>query len=297
MDHEKREKLREYLRNNRPKNNINLGKKSNNKENSNKNLEDDLNSDNLNLNNNPDLDNSQISNNKTNSNKRDYDKEPLIIQSYEEFFFLIMFMASLILSLIISCFCKDLYKGSVIDFDGYIAALFLLVGYIFVVTICQKQYFSNHKIKFCNKYIEFYDYGKLKKQSKIVASELILPFSTNYSKNSNFDIADIIIYSSLVVLIIISKGFVFFIVISFYFSNLFIKFFIYLFINKRVNGFKIFTFIQIYKPTFLLSYNNSFAKRYYLIYLYNYEIYKEVKQYFLQKNIDIDNLPKSYNIF
>lgn len=111
-----------------------------------------------------------------------------------------MFMASLILSLIISCFCKDLYKGSVIDFDGYIAALFLLVGYIFVVTICQKQYFSNHKIKFCNKYIEFYDYGKLKKQSKIVASELILPFSTNYSKNSNFDIADIIIYSSLVVL-------------------------------------------------------------------------------------------------
>lgn len=216
---------------------------------------------------------------------------------YEEFFVLIMFMASLILSLIISCFCKDLYKGSVIIFDGYIAALFLLVGYIFVVTICQKQYFSNHKIKFCNKYIEFYDYGKLKKQSKIVASELILPFSTNYSKNSNFDIADIIIYSSLVVLIIISKGFVFFIVISFYFSNLFIKFFIYLFINKRVNGFKIFPFIQIYKPTFLLSYNNSFAKRYYLIYLYNYEIYKEVKQYFLQKNIDIDNLPKNYNIF
>lgn len=74
-----------------------------------------------------------------------------------------MFMVSLILSLIISCFCKDLYKGSVIDFDGYIAALFLLIGYIFVVTICQKQYFSNHKIKFCNKYIEFYDYGKLKK--------------------------------------------------------------------------------------------------------------------------------------
>ena len=126
---------------------------------------------------------------------------------------------------------------------------------------------------------------------------MILPFSTNYSKNSNFDIADIIIYSSLVALIIISKGFVFFIVISFYFSNLFIKFFIYLFIDKIVNGFKIFPFIQIYKPTFLLNYNNSFAKRYYLIYLYNYEIYKEVKQYFLQKNIDIDNLSKSYNIF
>lgn len=44
-------------------------------------------------------------------------------------------------------------------------------------------------------------------------------------------------------------------------------------------------------------YGALLSARYYLIYLYNYEIYKEVKQYFLQKNIDIDNLPKSYNIF
>ncbi|MCZ6168531.1 hypothetical protein [Campylobacter ureolyticus] len=61
--------LREYLRNNRPKNRVNLGNNSDNKENSNKNLENDLN-----------LDNSQISNNKTNSNKRDYDKDPIIIK-------------------------------------------------------------------------------------------------------------------------------------------------------------------------------------------------------------------------
>ena len=73
MDDEKKEKLREYLRNNRPRNNINLGNNSN-KENSNKNLENDLNLDNLNL------DNSQISNNKINN--RDYDKEPLIIRDY-----------------------------------------------------------------------------------------------------------------------------------------------------------------------------------------------------------------------
>ena len=76
MSDDKREKLREYLRNNRPKNRINLGNNSDNKEKSNKNLEDDLNLDNSNLN------NSQISNNKINSNKRDYDKEPLIIYEY-----------------------------------------------------------------------------------------------------------------------------------------------------------------------------------------------------------------------
>ena len=82
MSDDKREELREYLGNNRPKNRVNLGNNSNNKENSNKNLEDDLNSDNLNLNNNSNIDNSQISNNKINSNKRDYDKEPLIIRDY-----------------------------------------------------------------------------------------------------------------------------------------------------------------------------------------------------------------------
>ncbi len=74
MSDDKREKLREYLRNNRPKNSVNLGNNSNNKEKSNENLEKDFNLDSSNL------DNSQISNNKTNSNKRDYDKEPIVIK-------------------------------------------------------------------------------------------------------------------------------------------------------------------------------------------------------------------------
>ena len=71
MSDDKREKLRECLRKNRPKNRTNLGNSSNNK-----NLKNDLSSDNSNL------DNSQISNNEINSNKRDYDKEPIIIKDY-----------------------------------------------------------------------------------------------------------------------------------------------------------------------------------------------------------------------
>ena len=71
MSDDKREELREYLRNNRHKNSVNLCNSSDNKEISNKNLENDLN-----------LDNSQILNNKINSIKRDYDKEPLIIRDY-----------------------------------------------------------------------------------------------------------------------------------------------------------------------------------------------------------------------
>ena len=55
MSDDKREKLREYLRNNQLKNRANLGNSSNNKEIPNKSLENNLN-----------LDNSQISDNKTN---------------------------------------------------------------------------------------------------------------------------------------------------------------------------------------------------------------------------------------
>lgn len=76
MSDEKREKLREYLRNNRPKSKINLGNNSDNKKNSNKNLEKDSNLDNSNLN------NFQNLSSKTKPNKRDYDKEPLIIRDY-----------------------------------------------------------------------------------------------------------------------------------------------------------------------------------------------------------------------
>ena len=82
MSDDKREKLREYLRKNRPKNRVNLNYSSNNKENSNKNLEDDSNLDNSNLNNDSNLDNYQNLSNKTKPKKRDYDKEPLIIRDY-----------------------------------------------------------------------------------------------------------------------------------------------------------------------------------------------------------------------
>ena len=102
MSDDKREKLREYLRNNRPKNSVNLGNSSNDKKISNKNLENDLNLNYPNLNNNSNLDNSQISNNKINSNKRDYDKEPLFIKnhnpdvsSFRGFCFLVLVFISL----------------------------------------------------------------------------------------------------------------------------------------------------------------------------------------------------------
>ena len=234
---------------------------------------------------------------KNNPNFRDYDENPLIIQSYEEFFVLTLFMGSLILSIILSYFCKELYKGYTIYASEYISGFVFLCLYVIVISIFQKTHFSKHKIKFTNRYIEFYDYGKLKRQCEIISDELILPFSERCSKKLKLDSVDIFIYLLLMAFIIVSKGFVLLIVICFYFSNIFIKFLIYLFINKNLKGFKIFPFIQISRPTFLLSYNNIFAMRYYLIYMYNYQIYNEIKKYFLQQGVNIDNLPKRYSIF
>ena len=130
MSDEKREKLREYLRNNKPKSKINLG--NNPYENSNNEL-DGLNSDeNLNLN------NSQISNNKI--NKRDYDKEPLFIKnhnpdvsSFRGFCFLVLVFISLFIVdiptdrkifnffaaiILASRLATDQNKGKIIEFKN-----------------------------------------------------------------------------------------------------------------------------------------------------------------------------------
>ena len=131
MSDDKREKLREYLRNNRPKNKTNLGNNSNNKEK--KNLENDLN-----LDNNSNSDNPQISNNKI--NKRDYDKEPLFIKnhnpdvsSFRGFCFLVLVFISLFIVdiptdrkifnffaaiILASRLATDQNKGKIIEFKN-----------------------------------------------------------------------------------------------------------------------------------------------------------------------------------
>lgn len=137
MSDDQREKLREYLRNNRPKNRANLGNNSDNKEDSNKNLEDGLN-----------LDNSQILHNKTNSHKRDYDKKPIIIKDYGNFYQLFIYLS---LWFIIVMICgrdawnrDGIYQGKAQVIIGVAAisiSAYLLVRNTF-------KYFKDNKQKF-----------------------------------------------------------------------------------------------------------------------------------------------------
>ena len=196
MSDDKREKLREYLRNNRPKNNINLGNNSN-KEKSNKNLEDDLNLDNSNLN------NSQISDNKTNLDKRDYDKDPILIPNKAlgiNFLFLIYSLAFMFLFAFIF--------GVEINFKNW-SAQGALGGALFLI----KEFFTARyqNIKFANSKIEIIENEIIVQaiENKSIYN-LFFNYSNAYSFENKIPISKELIIFSLLLLgisILYFKGF------------------------------------------------------------------------------------------
>lgn len=111
MDDDKREKLREYLRNNKSKNKINLN-------------------------------NSQISDNKTNLNKRDYDKEPIVLNNYEMIFAMLCDILSLIFALIIVIFFYAIFKGEISEIL-FTVNFIVIVAFVF---ICVNPHKNEKKI-------------------------------------------------------------------------------------------------------------------------------------------------------
>ena len=83
-----------------------------------------------------------------------------------------------------------------------------------------------------------------------------------------------------------------------YITNMLLKLIVYFYINRSLKGFKIFPFIKVDEPWHggYLYYSVVVSAHYYLIYLYSSEIYDEVKEYFLQKNINIDYIKKDYTV-
>lgn len=84
-----------------------------------------------------------------------------------------------------------------------------------------------------------------------------------------------------------------------YLVNFLIKFVLYISINGHLKGFKFFCCIRVCEQHNPAHWNKD-EEIYgaHLIYLYNNAVYDEVKKYFLQRNINIDNLPKRYfNLF
>ena len=231
---------------------------------------------------------------KNNPNFRDYDENPLIIQSYEEFFVLTLWTSSFIFCSIFAGILQELRWGKVPRELLWFSLIPII--FIIIVAIFQKFKFKNHKIKFTNHNIEFYDYGKLKRKCKITEDELGKTFFANSCVKT--ETYHIIVYFIVIFILIIDGSKLLLPLILFYLTNLVFKFVFFLFRNKSLKGFMILPFIRISNEVYTVSmYATPISGRYFMIYIYNDEIYKEVKKYFLQKNINIDNLPKSYKVF
>ena len=283
MSDNKREKLREYLRNNRPKNRVNSNYSSNNKENYNKNLKNDLNLDNSNL------DNSQISNNKINSNKRDYDKEPIIIENNVILVNFITLIIGIFFIIAIFLFFK-LHETTNSSFGSFSGLVAILVAFL------NRQ---SSKIIFKNKSIKFIDTDH---EKEIKINKYLKIFQTSDTR-TNFLEKDEYLFSIVMIIVIFwafitilidgIKGFLF---VVFFVCMIYIILFLPSLIfqtlkNKSIKNLKFYGNILVWS----FKYGN---KDEYINMLPNYAQRIEIREYFLEKiGIDIDKTLKIRNIF
>ena len=224
-----------------------------------------------------------------NSNARNYDKDPIIIKNYEKFFVYAHLLVFLQVSGLLLSFIWDIVDFGYIYVDDYLEACIMIL-LIAVITYIFTAIRNKREIRFTDQYIEFLDKGVVKRQCKVEKDKLCKNFSTQNFSTSWF-IAGII-------LCIGSLGIILVILFFMYVANVFIKFVVYFCINKGIKGFKIFPFIKVDEPWHggYLYYSVVVSAHYYLIYLYSSEIYDEVREYFLQKNINIDYIKKDYTV-
>ena len=294
MSDDKREKLREYLRNNRPKSKINLGNSSNNKEKSNKNLEDNSNLDNSNLN------NSQISNNKINSNKRDYDKEPIILKDYTAY---MKFHYFLYISFwVAASFLLFLYAASI--YEKYDIGLnifhFLIVFMIFIlldISIFHNLTSTNSVTKIYNNRVEIFENGFLKTKFYINSKDKI-EFYTFKSFFRNYFIMFLLMFfdnkfEALIVLLFVILS-----IIIGLFYNILITSYIYKKSNKTLKHF----FKHYGKFHIDVGWDRYSKFSYYIVehkgismFYFNENDYLELKKYF--QTVHNKNLDKDIKLF
>ena len=220
---------------------------------------------------------------KNNPNFRDYDENPLIINCYDEIFIIVLPLLSLLLGILLLIVFYEIYARAELNIKICIIYLCIYFGCLVIKCLIHNKYFFDYKIKFTNNYIDFIHNGKVKKSCPVIKDELARPFFVYADgKTKNCLIAKIFVYITQILIFIASLGFIFL-------ANILIKAFIYLYLNGNLKGFKAFPFIRVCSQNLM---HNIYGAH--LIYFYNDKVYLEVKKYFLQKNIDIDDLPNSY---
>ena len=232
---------------------------------------------------------SNLTNSGSNKFARDYDKDPLIITDYSNFIAFTFCVASFLCAASLYVFAINYFEGRDDSFFAcfspvLMALAFTLLTYIFSMVLYRSE------IKFTNRYIEFIQKGKVEKRYCITKNhDMIRPFFVG--DNKGLDLGDkAFIFIIFIGMTLISKSLFLLFALAYYLSNLAIKFLLYLILNGSFWGFTAFPFIKL--GTKYLGFR---ARRHFLIYFYNEKIYDEVGEYFLQKDINIDEIEKSYS--
>ena len=231
-----------------------------------------------------------------NSKARDYDKEPIVIKNYEKFFVYSSLVLLLPISTLHAFLIIDFINHDDIDIVQYFAILFIILLSTVIISIftviCPRQ-----EIKFTNKYIEFISDDLVEKRCEIDENALSLNFSIGILA-SLYEIgkSEKIFLYFIAIFMCVTWWNIFFIAIFFtYLFEFLLNFILYLFINRNLKGFRALPFIRIARPSYGRWFRNKpVYPRYYLVYLYNQKIYDEIKEYFLLKNVNINNVKKDY---
>lgn len=240
---------------------------------------------------------------RNNPNFRDYDENPLIIKCYDEIFW---FLGNPIFVFMFGFYLMSLFQGLhngdlTSNMKAFVFINFVPIFFVVFTFVKHKFYFSNYKIKFTNMFIEFIHNDEVKFSTRIIKKELEKPFlaftrgKNLFEKLTAYALDFFVLFVIVIVSISRDEYFYCFLPLFIYLANFLFKFILYLSINLNLKGFKFFPCIRVCEQ--------NIGGRYYrkgdiygahLIYLYNDEVYKEVKKYFLQRDINIDNLPIRY---
>ena len=225
------------------------------------------------------------------NNLRDYDKEPLVIKSYERFFAYTIFFIPLAFS---SLFLHFIFYN---DGAGYFDMVVFLAILTFIVYIFAVVH-TNHEIKFANKYIEFIEEGVVKRRCKMDKQELEFCFTVTDVREGflKMAISDKVLFVVIAIVMLLAwRGVAVAMVFFMYLSNIILKLTIYLFLNKSLRGFRILPFLRVAEPIQGNSFQASVINmKYFSIYIYNEKIYKEIWRWFLQNGVNIDRVKRNY---
>lgn len=232
---------------------------------------------------------SNLTNPGSNKFARDYDKDPLIITDYSNFIDFTLCGASFFCAMSLFLFAINYFDDKSDSF--FTCFSFILIAFAFtLLTYVFFMFFYRREIKFTSRCIEFIQKGKVKRRYCITKNhDMIRPFFVG--DNKGLDLSDkAFIFIIFIGMTLISESLFLLFALAYYLSNLAIKFLLYLILNGNFWGFTAFPFIKL--GTKYLGFR---ARRHFLMYFYNEKIYDEVGEYFLQKDINIDEIEKSYS--